>query len=123
MRFGMDQTVSDHVRMAHFVVLHSGETVRSDRQSVDLFSDRLFTACGARSGGAQCRRRNQLFGRLSGAADAAAALRLHVECGGRYRPDNVQLLAKRRYDPRGLLNPGKMVTFEPEARATGTSAK
>lgn len=38
-----------------------------------------------------------------------------VEGGGRYRPDNVQLLAKRRYDPKGLLNPGKMATFEPES--------
>ena len=35
----------------------------------------------------------------------------NVEGGGRYRPDNVQLLAKQRYDPKGLLNPGKMVTF------------
>jgi len=40
----------------------------------------------------------------------------YVEGGGRYRADNVQLLAKRRYDPKGLLNPGKMLTFEPEAR-------
>jgi hypothetical protein len=38
----------------------------------------------------------------------------NVEGGGRYRPDNVQLLAKQRYDPKGLLNPGKMVTFRPE---------
>lgn len=38
----------------------------------------------------------------------------YVEGGGRYRADNVQLLAKRRYDPKGLLNPGKMLTFEPE---------
>ena len=37
----------------------------------------------------------------------------NVEGGGRYRPDNVQLLAKERYDPKGLLNPGKMVTFKP----------
>jgi FAD/FMN-containing dehydrogenase len=37
----------------------------------------------------------------------------NVEGGGRYRPDNVQLLAKHRYDPKGLLNPGKMVTFRP----------
>jgi hypothetical protein len=34
-----------------------------------------------------------------------------VEGGGRYRPDNVQLQAKYRYDPKGLLNPGKMATF------------
>lgn len=38
----------------------------------------------------------------------------NVEGGGRYRPDNVQLLAKQRYDPKGLLNPGKMITFKPE---------
>ena len=36
----------------------------------------------------------------------------NVEGGGRYRSDNVQLLAKQRYDSKGLLNPGKMVTFE-----------
>jgi FAD/FMN-containing dehydrogenase len=35
----------------------------------------------------------------------------NVEGGGRYLPDNIQLLAKRRYDPKGLLNPGKMATF------------
>jgi FAD/FMN-containing dehydrogenase len=35
-----------------------------------------------------------------------------VEGGGRYREDNVQLLAKYKYDPKGLLNPGKMKTFE-----------
>jgi len=39
----------------------------------------------------------------------------YVEGGGRYREDNVQLLAKRRYDPKGLLNPGKMATFEPKS--------
>jgi FAD/FMN-containing dehydrogenase len=38
----------------------------------------------------------------------------NVEGGGRYREDNVQLLAKQRYDPKGLLNPGKMVTFKPQ---------
>jgi len=38
----------------------------------------------------------------------------NVEGGGRYRSDNAQLLAKKRYDPKGLMNPGKMVTFEPE---------
>jgi FAD binding domain len=36
----------------------------------------------------------------------------NVEGGGRYRSDNVQLLAKHKYDTKGLLNPGKMVTFE-----------
>jgi FAD binding domain len=35
----------------------------------------------------------------------------YVEGGGRYRADNVQLQAKYRYDPKGLLNPGKMATF------------
>jgi FAD/FMN-containing dehydrogenase len=39
----------------------------------------------------------------------------NVEGGGRYRADNVQLLAKQRYDPKGLLNPGKMVTFKPHS--------
>jgi FAD/FMN-containing dehydrogenase len=46
----------------------------------------------------------------------------NVEGGGRYRADNVQLLAKQRYDPKGLLNPGKMITFHAEA-ATGASQK
>jgi len=41
----------------------------------------------------------------------------NVEGGGRYRADNVQLLAKMRYDPKGLLNPGKMATFRPEPAA------
>jgi FAD/FMN-containing dehydrogenase len=35
----------------------------------------------------------------------------NVEGGGRYRPDNIQLLTKYKYDPQGLLNPGKMATF------------
>ena len=35
----------------------------------------------------------------------------NVEGGGRYREDNVQLQTKYRYDPRGLMNPGKMATF------------
>jgi len=43
----------------------------------------------------------------------------NVEGGGRYREDNVQLLAKRRYDPRGLLNPGKMISFHRENATTG----
>lgn len=41
----------------------------------------------------------------------------NVEGGGRYRADNVQLLAKKRYDPKGLLNPGKMITFKLETLA------
>jgi FAD/FMN-containing dehydrogenase len=36
----------------------------------------------------------------------------NVEGGGRYRTDNLQLQAKYKYDPKGLLNPGKMATFE-----------
>jgi len=47
----------------------------------------------------------------------------NVEGGGRYRADNVQLIAKKRYDPKGLLNPGKMITFAPETAATGAAAK
>ncbi len=39
----------------------------------------------------------------------------YLEDGGRFRPDNIQLLAKQKYDPRGLLNPGKMVSFHREA--------
>jgi hypothetical protein len=45
----------------------------------------------------------------------------NVEGGGRYRADNVQLLAKLRFDPKGLLNPGKMVTFKPEAAVVETA--
>ncbi|MBY0505518.1 MAG: FAD-binding oxidoreductase [Bryobacteraceae bacterium] len=40
----------------------------------------------------------------------------YLEDSGRFRADNVQLLAKERYDPRGLLNPGKMLSFRPERR-------
>ena len=40
----------------------------------------------------------------------------HVEGGGRYREDNVQLMAKQKYDPQGLLNPGKMITFRVATR-------
>jgi len=47
----------------------------------------------------------------------------NVEGGGRYRPDNVQLLAKFRYDPKGLLNPGKMVTFHSESATAGATTK
>jgi FAD/FMN-containing dehydrogenase len=41
----------------------------------------------------------------------------YLEDGGRFRPDNIQLKAKQKYDPRGLLNPGKMISFHKE---TGT---
>lgn len=39
----------------------------------------------------------------------------YLEDGGRFRADNIQLKAKQQYDPRGLLNPGKMISFHPEA--------
>ena len=48
---------------------------------------------------------------------------LHAAPGGRYRADNVQLLAKMRYDPKGLLNPGKMVTFHSESARAGATTK
>ncbi len=38
----------------------------------------------------------------------------YLEDGGRFRADNIQLVAKQRYDPRGLLNPGKMISFRKE---------
>lgn len=38
----------------------------------------------------------------------------YLEDGGRFRADNIQLRAKQKYDPRGLLNPGKMVSFHAE---------
>lgn len=41
----------------------------------------------------------------------------YLEDGGRFRPDNIQLMAKQRYDPRGLLNPGKMISFQKQAVA------
>jgi hypothetical protein len=47
----------------------------------------------------------------------------NVEAGGRYREDNVQLLAKLRYDPKGLLNPGKMATFHVEPAAETASSR
>ena len=47
----------------------------------------------------------------------------NVEGGGRYRADNVQLLAKQRYDPKGLLNPGKMITFHSESATAGATTK
>jgi FAD/FMN-containing dehydrogenase len=47
----------------------------------------------------------------------------NVEGGGRYRADNVQLLAKLRYDPKGLLNPGKMITFHQESASSGAPTR
>ena len=47
----------------------------------------------------------------------------NVEGGGRYRPDNLQLLAKQRYDPKGLLNPGKMATFQPQPAVSGATTR
>jgi FAD/FMN-containing dehydrogenase len=44
----------------------------------------------------------------------------NVEGGGRYRSDNVQLLAKQRHDPKGLLNPGKMITFKSKSATMET---
>jgi FAD/FMN-containing dehydrogenase len=35
----------------------------------------------------------------------------NLEDGGRFRSDHIQLMAKQRYDPKGLLNPGKMLSF------------
>ncbi|HZD48521.1 MAG TPA: hypothetical protein VE178_07230, partial [Silvibacterium sp.] len=45
----------------------------------------------------------------------------NVEDGGRYREDSVQLAAKRRYDPKGLLNPGKMLSFQPQMEEAARS--
>ncbi|HUY82521.1 MAG TPA: FAD-binding oxidoreductase [Acidobacteriaceae bacterium] len=42
----------------------------------------------------------------------------NLEDGGRFREDHVQLQAKYRYDPKGLLNPGKMLSFTPKETAT-----
>ena len=38
----------------------------------------------------------------------------YLEESGRYRADNIQLKAKQKYDPDGLLNPGKMISFQRE---------
>ena len=38
----------------------------------------------------------------------------YLEDGGRFRADNIQLKTKQKYDPRGLLNPGKMMSFHAE---------
>lgn len=41
----------------------------------------------------------------------------YLEDAGRFRADNIQLIAKQRYDPLGLLNPGKMISFRKEVTA------
>jgi FAD/FMN-containing dehydrogenase len=41
----------------------------------------------------------------------------YLEDGGRFRSDNIQLRAKQKYDPRGLLNPGKMISFHKQVVA------
>jgi FAD/FMN-containing dehydrogenase len=35
----------------------------------------------------------------------------YLEDAGRFRADNIQLRSKEKYDPLGLLNPGKMISF------------
>jgi FAD/FMN-containing dehydrogenase len=47
----------------------------------------------------------------------------NVEGGGRYREDNVQLLAKQQLDAKGLLNPGKMATFVRVAAANNAEGR
>ena len=49
--------------------------------------------------------------------EAAGALifnphRYTLEEGGRQHADQTQLLFKREADPKGLLNPGKMITWD-----------
>ncbi len=39
----------------------------------------------------------------------------YLEDAGRFRADHIQLLAKQKYDPAGLLNPGKMISFQRKA--------
>lgn len=46
----------------------------------------------------------------------------HLEGSGRWRPDDSKLLAKREYDPQGLMNPGKMIGFKPASVSTPVSA-
>ena len=45
----------------------------------------------------------------------------YLEDGGRFRPDNIQLRAKQKYDPHGLLNPGKMISFRKETSEVETA--
>lgn len=45
-----------------------------------------------------------------------------LEGSGRWRPDDAKLVAKQSYDPRGLLNPGKMRGFAASLEQVGDSA-
>lgn len=40
-----------------------------------------------------------------------------LEDSGRFRSDNLQIRSRQSYDPRGLLNPGKMISYKSEAVA------
>jgi FAD/FMN-containing dehydrogenase len=61
-------------------------------------------------------------GRLNGMIDFCRSIGVFVanphvnylEDAGRFRADNIQLRAKEKYDPRGLMNPGKMISFHKE---------
>ena len=45
-----------------------------------------------------------------------------LEGSGRWRPDDAKLVAPQSYDPRGLLNPGKMRGFAASLEQVGDSA-
>jgi FAD/FMN-containing dehydrogenase len=49
----------------------------------------------------------------------------HLEGSGRWRPDDEKLVAKQLFDPRGLMNPGKMRGFAAtlEHGSSGSPAK
>jgi FAD binding domain len=65
--------------------------------------------------------------RLQEMIDACARLGVTVanphvnflEGSGRWRPDDAKLVAKQQYDPRGLLNPGKMRGFAASLEGVG----
>ena len=46
----------------------------------------------------------------------------YLEDAGRFRADNIQLRAKEKYDPRGLLNPGKMISFHRDTAGRSNEA-
>jgi len=41
----------------------------------------------------------------------------YLEGSGRWRSDDSKLVAKREFDPQGLMNPGKMIGFKPSTLA------